>query len=122
MSIGIRIKIYTYKRCSSCNNAINWLKFNGHEYQEFAIRETPPSISELKSMLSFLNNNIRSLFNSSGHDYRVLNLREKISKYTEDDLMLLLSENGNLVKRPFLLGNNYGLVGFNEAIWEEVIK
>ena len=62
------------------------------------------------------------MFNSSGHDYRVLNLREKISKYTEDDLMLLLSENGNLVKRPFLLGNNYGLVGFNEAIWEEVIK
>ena len=122
MSIGIRIKIYTYNRCSSCNNATNWLKLNGHEYHESAIRETPPSIRELESMLFFLDNNIRSLFNSSGHDYRALNLREKISKYTEDDLILLLSENGNLVKRPFLLGNNYGLVGFNEAIWEEVIK
>lgn len=122
MSSSNRIKIYTYKKCSSCKNATNWLKRNGHEFNEFAIRDTPPSISELKSMLAYSNNNIRLLFNSSGLDYRALNLKEKISKYTENDLILLLSENGNLVKRPFLLGKYYGLVGFKEAIWEKVIK
>ncbi len=122
MSTSICIKIYTYKNCSSCKNATNWLKRNGHDFNEFAIRDTPPSISELKSMLAYSNNNIRLLFNSSGQDYRALNLKEKISKYTEKDLLLLLSENGNLVKRPFLLGNHYGLVGFKEATWEKVIK
>ena len=122
MSTSIHIKIYTYKKCSSCKKATNWLKRNGHEFNEFAIRDTPPSISELKSMLAYSNNNIRLLFNSSGLDYRALNLKEKIFKYTENDLLLLLSENGNLVKRPFLLGNHYGLVGFKEAIWEKVIK
>ena len=122
MSTSICIKIYTYKKCNSCKNATNWLKRNGHDFNEFAIRDTPPSISELKSMLAYSNNNIRLLFNSSGQDYRALNLKEKISKYTEKDLLLLLSENGNLVKRPFLLGNHYGLVGFKEATWEKVIK
>ena len=122
MSTSIRIKIYTYKKCNSCKNATNWLKRNGHDFNEFAIRDTPPSISELKSMLAYSNNNIRLLFNSSGQDYRALNLKEKISKCTERDLILLLSENGNLVKRPFLLGNDYGLVGFKESLWEKVVK
>ena len=122
MNTSTRIKIYTYKKCSTCKSATNWLKRRGHEFNEFAIRDTPPSISELKSMLAYSNNNIRLLFNSSGQDYRALNLKEKISKYTEKDLLLLLSENGNLVKRPFLLGNHYGLVGFKEATWEKVIK
>lgn len=122
MSTSISIKIYTYNKCSTCKSATNWLKRNGHEFNEFAIRDTPPSISELKSMLAYSNNNIRLLFNSSGQDYRALNLKEKISKCTEKDLILLLSENGNLVKRPFLLGNDYGLVGFKESLWEKVVK
>jgi len=29
----------------------------------------------------------------------------------------LLSKNGNLVKRPFVLGKNFGLVGFKEDVW-----
>lgn len=122
MNTSTRIKIYTYKKCSTCKSATNWLKRNGYEFNEFAIRDTPPSISELKSMLAYSNNNIRLLFNSSGQDYRALNLKEKISKCTERDLILLLSENGNLVKRPFLLGNDYGLVGFKESLWEMVVK
>ncbi len=29
----------------------------------------------------------------------------------------LLAANGNLVKRPFLVGDGFTLVGFNEAAW-----
>jgi arsenate reductase len=37
---------------------------------------------------------------------------------TEAAALALLAGNGNLVKRPFLLGaDGLGLVGFNEAVW-----
>jgi arsenate reductase len=29
----------------------------------------------------------------------------------------LLAGNGNLIKRPFVLGETFGLVGFDEAAW-----
>ena len=33
----------------------------------------------------------------------------------------LLAKNGNLVKRPFLLGRNVGLAGFDEATWKTAL-
>jgi arsenate reductase len=37
---------------------------------------------------------------------------------TEAAALALLAGNGNLVKRPFLLGaDGLGLVGFNEVVW-----
>jgi len=33
----------------------------------------------------------------------------------------LLARNGNLVKRPFLIGSGVGLVGFDEAEWAKIL-
>jgi len=34
-----------------------------------------------------------------------------------DDALELLASRGNLVKRPFLLADGFGLVGFKQADW-----
>jgi arsenate reductase len=34
-----------------------------------------------------------------------------------DDALELLASRGNLVKRPFLLADDFGLVGFKEVDW-----
>ena len=114
------LKIYAYAGCSTCRNAIKWLKSHDIPFQEIAIRETPPSLSELKKVLAARGNDLRALFNTSGMDYRAQGLKDKLPAMTTDQALKLLSENGNLVKRPFALDDAKGvsLVGFKEAEWK----
>ena len=37
------------------------------------------------------------------------------------DAFALLRSNGNLVKRPFLIGDDVAIVGFKEAEWAEAV-
>ena len=111
------MKIYTYKNCSTCRKATKWLEARGLDFEELPIRETPPSKSELKTMLGHYDGELRRLFNTSGGDYRELDLKDRLPEMAQEEAFELLSNRGNLVKRPFLLGKNFGLVGFKEAEW-----
>ena len=110
-------KIYTYKNCSTCKKATRFLKENNIIFDEIPIRETPPTIDELSIMLNSHDGEIKQLFNRSGKDYRELNMKEKLKSMPNEIAIKLLNQNGNLVKRPFLLSNKRGLVGFNELTW-----
>jgi len=109
--------IYTYKNCGTCKKATKWLDAQGIRYEEKPIRETPPSVAELKRMLAYQEGDLRKLFNTAGGDYRELNMKEKLPGMSETEALDLLAARGNLVKRPFLLTDSLGLVGFKEDIW-----
>jgi arsenate reductase len=109
--------MYEYDKCDSCGKARKFLKENGLEYEGIAIRRDPPSQAELRQMLSYLGGDVLKLFNTAGGAYRSLNLKEKMQILTESQKLNLLARNGNLVKRPFLIGDAVGLVGFNEETW-----
>ena len=111
------MKIYTYKNCGSCRKAIKWLDAQGISYDERPIRETPPSECELKLMLDFQDGDLRKLFNTAGGDYRELDMKLKLPKMSQAEALKLLAGRGNLVKRPFALGDSVGLVGFKEDLW-----
>ena len=49
--IPAMLKLYAYSGCSTCKNALKWLKAHAITFEEIAIRETPPSLAELKAML-----------------------------------------------------------------------
>ena len=115
------MKIYTYKNCASCKKAIKWLKIQGFTYDERPIRESPPPVSELKQMLDFQGGDLRKLFNTAGGDYRELDMKLKLPKMSQAEALNLLSSRGNLVKRPFLLGDSFGLVGFKEDLWLDAL-
>lgn len=89
------------------------------DYKEIPIRDQPPSKVELKKMLGFMDNNMKKLFNTSGQDYRAMGLKDKIEDMSQEEAFKLLSENGNLVKRPFLISTDWGTVGFKEDIWSQ---
>ena len=114
--------VYTYAKCSTCRNAVKWLTAEGVSFTEKPIRETPPSKAELKRMLAFQGGELRKLFNTSGGDYREMKLGEKLASMSTADAFELLSANGNLVKRPFLLSETVGLVGFKAEVWVEAFK
>ncbi|MBT5901977.1 MAG: Spx/MgsR family RNA polymerase-binding regulatory protein [Opitutaceae bacterium] len=109
--------VYTYKKCSTCRKAVKWLEVEGITFQEKPIRETPPSQVELKRMLAAQDGNLKKLFNTSGGDYRELKLGPKLETMPAAEAFALLNGNGNLVKRPFLLTGDTGLVGFKEDLW-----
>ena len=111
------VTVYTLGNCDTCRRAVRWLKARPLVLVEKPIRETPPGPAELGAMLAAYGGNLRRLFNTSGRDYRELKLGEKLAGLTQREAFGLLAGNGNLVKRPFLLGPGVALVGFDEKAW-----
>lgn len=115
------LKIYTYAQCDTCRRAVKWLRAHRLDFAEIPIRETPPSPAELRTMLAAQGGELRRLCNTSGRDYREQKLGAKLPALGETAALALLAGNGNLVKRPFLLGGGVALVGFDEKTWEETL-
>jgi arsenate reductase len=110
------IKVYSYEKCSTCKKALSWLTARGARFEVFPIVERPPSVAELRSMLAHVGD-LKRLFNTSGELYREMKMSERLPQMQLEEALELLSRNGKLVKRPFLLGENFGLVGFKEEDW-----
>ncbi|MFN4175091.1 MAG: ArsC/Spx/MgsR family protein, partial [Parachlamydiaceae bacterium] len=70
--------LYVYSKCSTCKNALDYLERRKIKFVRKEITETPPSVSELKKMLKFMNGSLKKLFNTSGMLYRELKLNEKL--------------------------------------------
>lgn len=65
----------------------------------------------------------KNLFNTSGQQYRELKIAEKLKAgMAEAEALKLLAGNGKLIKRPFLLIDKNGAVGFKQDMWEKLIK
>jgi arsenate reductase len=111
------LKVYTYAKCSTCRRATDWLRARGAAFAEHPIRETPPTLAELRRLLAAYGGQIKRLFNTSGLDYRALKLGDTLAGLGEAEALALLAGNGNLVKRPVLLGPGVARVGFNPEAW-----
>lgn len=109
--------VYLHPKCSTCKNALQFLEKKGIKFVVKNIIETPPSINELKQMLKFYDGNVRKLFNTSGQLYREMGVANALNDMSHDQALELLSKNGMLIKRPFLIDKKLGLIGFNEEIW-----
>ncbi|MDD5261962.1 MAG: arsenate reductase family protein [Methylacidiphilales bacterium] len=115
------LKVYAYKNCGACRKALQFLKSRKIAHTIVPIRETPPTVAELKKALQSAGG-IRRLFNTSGLDYRSLDLKTRLPSMSEEQALALLSKNGNLVKRPFAIGNGQILIGFKEDEWKKTCQ
>lgn len=108
------LKFYAYKGCDTCRKARKDLEERGVAFEEIAIRKTPPTKAEFKKMLAACDGNIKKLFNTAGGDYRAQKLGERLPAMSEAEALELLTTNGNLVKRPFMIDAQSGFcaVGF----------
>jgi arsenate reductase len=113
--------IYAYAGCDTCRKALKWLKQQGIPHQVKAIRETPPSVAELQAALAARGGDLRALFNTSGGDYREMGLKDRLAGMSTEEALTLLSTHGNLVKRPFLIGEGVALTGFKPDEWERAL-
>ena len=117
------MKFYQYPNCGTCRNAAKFLGQQGVDVKTIDISQQPPSKAELKRMLAAYDGERKKLFNTSGKLYRELAIKDKLPQMSDAEAIELLSGNGMLIKRPFLLasGNN-GLVGFKAEQWQEFLR
>lgn len=113
---------YIYANCDTCRKAKKWLSEHGHTVEFRPIRETPPSATELARMRDHLDGQVKKLFNTSSKDYRQAGLKDRIDHMSWTEIVQVLSENGNLVKRPFLLTAERGTVGFKPEHWATLFE
>lgn len=116
------MELIGYKSCSSCQKARNYLKNSNISFEWREITDLPPSIEELRAILSS-GVELKKLLNTTGQAYRELNMKEMLGKMTEDEVLRLLSKTPMLVKRPILIRNSgMALVGFHEDEWNKTLK
>lgn len=113
-----KLKVYEYSACSTCKKALKFLDSRKVPYERIDITSTPPSVKEIETMLGHLDSELKKLFNTSGQQYRELKISEKLPSMDKSAAVKLLSSNGRLVKRPFVLGDGWGAVGFKEEEWK----
>lgn len=113
------IKVYCYSRCTTCKKALKWLDDNGIEYKLIDIKTDNPSEKELRKYYKMSGLPLKRFFNTSGMQYRELELSSKLGSMSEDAQFALLASDGMLVKRPLLAGPDFVLTGFKEAEWKE---
>jgi Spx/MgsR family transcriptional regulator len=115
-------KVYQYPKCSTCRKALKWLDSKDLSYVAPDITETPPSKKELAAMLAHYDGDLRRLFNTSGQVYRELKIKDRLATMTRSEAMDLLAANGKLIKRPFLIDADHGLVGFKQDEWSSALS
>ncbi len=119
-------RVYQYNKCSTCAKALKFLDSNKISYESIPILEHPPTLTERRKMLDFLKKRsftFKNLFNTSGLQYRELKISEQLKAgLAEKDALQLLSKNGKLIKRPFLLTEKNGCVGFDQKLWTEILN
>ena len=104
------MKVFAYRKCSTCQKALKWLEAHEIAFEERAIVEENPTYEELKEWHAMSGVPLKKFFNTSGMLYKQM---------TEDEQIKLLATDGMLVKRPFVVGDGFVLTGFKEKEWEE---
>ena len=108
-----------YPACSTCKKAKNWLDAHQITYIDRHIKEQNPTKEELTLWYQKSGLPLKKFFNTSGLLYKSMELKDKLPNMTEDEQLALLATDGMLVKRPIIVADNFILIGFKEAEWEE---
>lgn len=110
-----------YPRCTTCQRAQKWLAEHGAAPEIRDIKTNNPTEAELRDWQARSGLPLRRFFNTSGLQYKALDLKNRLGQMTEDEQLALLASDGMLVKRPLLVTDGRVLVGFKEAEYEALL-
>ena len=110
-----------YPKCSTCQKAKRWLDEHGIPYTDRNIKEQNPTAEELTAWFQKSGLPLKRFFNTSGLQYKALQLKDRLPGMSEQEQLELLATDGMLVKRPLLIGEDFVLTGFKEAEWQAAL-
>ena len=115
------LRLYSYPKCGTCRNALQWLDQQGLSsgIELLDITSTPPSLEDLQLALAAVGR--KRLFNTSGQSYRALG-SATVAAMDDGQALAALAADGKLIKRPFALtGSGQVLVGFKPEEWSALL-
>ena len=113
------LKVYCYSKCSTCKKALKWLDEKKIKHEVVDIKADHPDEDALRKYYAISGLPLKRFFNTSGMQYRELELSKRLPDMGEDEQFRLLASDGMLVKRPLLVGDGFVLTGFKQSEWEE---
>ena len=113
---------FCYPKCTTCQRARAFLDSRGAAYDLRDIKLENPTADELRGLWKKSGLPLKKFFNTSGLQYKALGLKDKLPEMDEEAQLSLLATDGMLVKRPILAGEDFMLVGFRQAEWEEALR
>ena len=115
------ILFYSYSKCSTSIKASKWLYQNKIKYKLIDIVKDPPPKKFLEEALIQFSLNKKKIFNTRGKSFKSINF--DIKDLSNKKIIELLSNDGKLIKRPFLIINESKfIIGFNEPEYVEQFK
>ena len=109
-----KIIFYSYPKCSTCRKASKWLEQNNINFQLIDIIKEPPAKIFLELALIQFSSDIKKIFNTRGKSFKSMDV--DIRNLTQKKIIEMLSNDGRLINRPFLIINESKLIlGFNET-------
>ncbi len=116
------MKLLCYERCSTCKKARAWMDAQGYAYDLRDIKGDNPTEEELRAWHKKSGLPLKRFFNTSGLQYKALELKDRLPGMTEDEQYALLATDGMLVKRPLLVTEKHVIPGFREEEYRAVIE
>ena len=108
------MKVFVYRKCSTCMKALKWLEAHNVEFEERAIKEENPTYEELKEWYTMSGLQLKKFFNTSGMLYKQMNLKDKLKEMTEKKLFFLGFRQADLYTYISILFHIYRVCECNE--------
>ena len=86
------LKVYCYSKCSTCKKALKWLDENKIKHEVVDIKANHPDEEMLRKYYAMSGLTLKRFFNTSGMQYRELELSKKLPDMSEDEQFRLLPE------------------------------
>lgn len=106
------ISLYTTPSCTSCRKARAWLTENELPFKERNIFSDPLNSDELMEILSLTKNGTGDIISTRSKVYQKLDI--DLEELKLEELLSLIEQYPNLLKRPIILDENKLQVGYNE--------
>ena len=106
------ISLYTTPSCTSCRKARAWLTENELPFKERNIFSDPLNSDELLEILSLTKNGTEDIISTRSKVYQKLAI--DLDDLKLEELLALIEQYPNLLKRPIIVDGDKLQVGYNE--------
>jgi arsenate reductase len=100
-------KIYHNPRCSKSRQTLKLLQDSGVDYEIIEYLKSPPSCTELSSIVKKLGLTVDQLLRKKEPEFQTLQLADK----SEKDLLQAMSDCPKLIERPIVVYGNKAVIG-----------
>ncbi|MFY0546371.1 Spx/MgsR family RNA polymerase-binding regulatory protein [Brevibacillus sp. H7] len=115
-----KITFFTYPSSTSAIKTKAWLTKHGVNYEERHLLKKPPTVDELMEIAKLTKQGMDELLATRSQEFKQLGVN--IEELTVSELLTLLSEKPQLLKKPIITDGKNLIVGYDSAALETILK